>query len=103
MMPIRILAEAEAEIREAILFYEKRQDGLGADLHERIDVAIRAIAETPGRFPEYEGKRVAREFRRVLIDRFPYMVIYELRTDETLIVAVAHTSREPGYWDSRGS
>lgn len=100
-MPIRILADAEAEIREAILYYEQRQKGLGADLYERIEAGIRSLAETPGRFPIYEGKRLIREFRRVLIDRFPYLIIYEKRTNETLIVAFAHTSREPGYWDSR--
>jgi toxin ParE1/3/4 len=102
-MPIRILAEAEAEIREAILHYEERQRGLGADLYERIETGIRSLAETPGRFPIYDGKRLVREFRRVLMDRFPYLIIYEERTEETLIVAFAHTSREPGYWDSRGT
>jgi hypothetical protein len=24
-----------------------------------------------------------------------------VRDDETLVVAVAHTSREPGYWEDR--
>jgi hypothetical protein len=41
--------------------------------------------------------------RRVLVRRFPYFVIYREWSDRLEIVAVAHQSRRPGYWRSRGS
>ena len=39
--------------------------------------------------------------RRVLVARFPYQVVYRLRTTEMVIVAIAHMKRRPGYWKNR--
>jgi hypothetical protein len=41
------------------------------------------------------------ETRRCLLRRFPYGLIYALDQDDILILAVAHTRREPGYWRDR--
>jgi plasmid stabilization system protein ParE len=98
---VRVLAEAEVELRSAVLYYEQRQVGLGEDLYDRVSKAIYAIAGDPLRFPLYEDKQLTREFRRATVERFPYLLVYEVRDDEILIVAVAHSGRQPGYWDDR--
>jgi plasmid stabilization system protein ParE len=98
---VRVLAEAEAELRSAVLYYEERQVGLGEDLYDRVAKGIDAIARDPLRFPLYEGKQLTREFRRAIVERFPYLLVYEVRDDGILIVAVAHSGRQPGYWDHR--
>jgi hypothetical protein len=36
-----------------------------------------------------------------LVKRHPYLVVYALRGDEIIVLAIAHTSREPGYWRER--
>jgi hypothetical protein len=36
-----------------------------------------------------------------LVDRFPYQIVLELRRESVLVLAVAHTSRRPGYWRRR--
>ena len=97
----RVLAEAEAELLSAMLFYEDRREGLGQDFYDRVSDAVMAIGREPLRFPVYEGKSSSRIFRRAPVERFPYIVVYQVRDDETLIVAVAHSSREPGYWEDR--
>jgi len=38
------------------------------------------------------------EVRVKLVHRFPYAVYYRSLAEEILILAVAHTSRQPGYW-----
>ncbi len=43
-----------------------------------------------------------RTIRRFLLRRFPYVIIYEIVSDEIHILAVAHTKRRPGYWKNRG-
>jgi len=98
---LRVLNAAEEELADAVFYYESCVDGLGSDFLTVATQSIAAIRDEPKRFPIYEGKRLLREFRRAKIARFPYLVVYELRQRETLIVAVAHTSREPGYWESR--
>ncbi len=40
--------------------------------------------------------------RRLFMRRFPYRVIDTLAGDQVRILAVAHSSRRPGYWQRRG-
>jgi plasmid stabilization system protein ParE len=84
-----------------MLFYEDRHEGLGQDFYERVSETMAAIGRDPQRYPVYEGKSSSRIFRRAPVDRFPYIVVYQVRDEETLVVAVAHTSQEPGYWEDR--
>lgn len=39
--------------------------------------------------------------RRCLVERFPYGIIYQIRDDKILILAVMHLSRKPDYWKNR--
>jgi toxin ParE1/3/4 len=98
---LRIVGEAENELREAMLYYEKRQQGLGARFLGRVLQTLVSIRRDPQRFPLYEGRHLARPFRRARISRFPYVVVFDLRPDEIVVIAVAHTSRKPGYWRNR--
>jgi len=41
------------------------------------------------------------DVRRCLTRVFPYAILYTIEEDYILIVAVAHFSREPGYWKYR--
>jgi len=41
------------------------------------------------------------DIRRKLIRRFPYGVLYSVKTDAVLIIAIMHCSRRPGYWKDR--
>ena len=39
--------------------------------------------------------------RRLLLLPFPYSLVYYIEGGEVVVVAVAHTSQEPGYWSHR--
>ena len=39
--------------------------------------------------------------RRRLLRRFPYVIVYVELVTEIRILALAHASREPGYWRER--
>ena len=54
------------------------------------------VAASPGMFPRYDD-----EHRFVMLRRFPYSVVYQIQRDQILVVAVAHSSRSPGYWQGR--
>lgn len=41
-------------------------------------------------------------YRRVLMQRFPFSVYYEVANDHIRIMVVAHQHRMPGYWKNRG-
>jgi toxin ParE1/3/4 len=98
--PLRVGESAAAEFADAVRWHDKQRPGLGADLHELVTAALDFIGEHPD-----AGSPVSAvpgfSVRRRLIPRFPYQVIYYARPDEIVIVAIAHTSRRPGYWRKR--
>ncbi len=59
------------------------------------------VSAAPQGFPLVETIAGNSRFRRARIGKFAYDVIFEILPAETLIVAVAHHSREPGYWRNR--
>jgi hypothetical protein len=40
-------------------------------------------------------------FRRCLVPKFPYSIIFSIEPEFILVVAVAHAKRKPGYWHDR--
>ena len=95
-MTVHHLLEAELEVLEAVSFYKERAGDLAADFYAEFKRAREEIAA----FPEFWGP-VGGCYRRKLLGRYPYGIIYRVEGDEILIVALAHTSRRPGYWRGR--
>ena len=99
-MKVILVAAAEDEVLEAAAWYESQQADVGDTLMQELAVILQAIEERPDRFPFIETLR-GRRFRRAMLRRFPYSIIYELFPDEVLVLAFAHTARRPNYWLSR--
>jgi hypothetical protein len=88
--------EAETEFLTAIDWYEKRASGLGADFAVEIHAAIQRAVTLPLAWP-----RIDSDIRRVLVNRFPYGVLYAPDNGSIYILAVMHLRRQPDYWRSR--
>ncbi|MEX2214796.1 MAG: type II toxin-antitoxin system RelE/ParE family toxin [Phycisphaeraceae bacterium] len=88
--------EAREELEEAIAYYEEQCEGLGAALQNEVIAAEHRIELAPERWVAFHPP-----FRRVLLNRFPYSVIYAIQKDYIFIVAVAHHRRQQGYWLDR--
>ena len=88
--------EAIAEGREARLWYRLRSQ----PVEERFRVALRRaigdIREAPGRWPADDDG-----LRQCQVAGFPYRLIYWTDGDYSLVVAIAHSKRRPGYWKER--
>lgn len=48
------------------------------------------------RHPEYYAS-VNDILRRIKINRFPFLVVYEIEKDKVIVVGIRHTSRKPKY------
>jgi plasmid stabilization system protein ParE len=92
----RYLPAAREELIEAAAFYERAAVGLGDDFLDDVERAIETLQEHPR-----IGSPAGRRFRKLHIRRFPFNLIYADRTDEIVIVAVAHQRKRPGYWRRR--
>ncbi|MEA2415245.1 MAG: hypothetical protein QOI58_1902 [Thermoanaerobaculia bacterium] len=99
--PVRPNAAAEAEFREAILWYESRSAGLGDRLWREIQAAIDLITTHPEIGAAVERLRFRERICRIRLSRFPFLLIYREREDHLEVIALAHTSRKPRYWRSR--
>lgn len=96
-MQLAYATEARLELLDILQWHEEQQEGLAADPFDEITKAEELILEQP----EAWGL-VGRGYRRKLIDRYPYGLVYKLDKDKTIqVIAVAHTSRSPGYWKDR--
>ena len=96
MTLVRILPEAEEELRAAAEIYEEQQRGLGRALLVEVRRAYQRIIELPLAARNERG-----EIRVRSIARFPYRVYYRVRGDEIVIIAVGHRRRRSGYWRGR--
>ncbi|MHC4442503.1 MAG: type II toxin-antitoxin system RelE/ParE family toxin [Planctomycetota bacterium] len=95
-MKVEILAAAEAEFAEAISYYNEQCEGLGYEFAAEVKQTIARILQ----FPDAWTKLSVRT-RRCRTKRFPYGLVYQVRGDLVLIVAVMHLKRHPDTWKSR--
>lgn len=97
MIPIILLPEAEEDLTDAAVFYEHERSGLGAEFTLEVEHALERLAGNP-----HAGPEVSDGARKLLLRRFPYLLIYRIRSDRVLVLAVAHQRRNPAYWRGRG-
>lgn len=90
--------EATEEFEAAVDWYEAREISLGLDFAVEIHAAIHRAAAMPDAWTLLSG-----DVRRVLVNRFPYGVMYEQGTMSLLVLAVMHLQRELWYWMTRRS
>lgn len=96
MKRFHLIAEAEAELLDAGVYYEQQQPGLGFRFEREIDALFERIINNPLQFPEIDEGR-----RRALLRPFPYGVFYTVDQDQVTILAVFHLRRNPDVLKSR--
>ena len=95
-MIYEFLPEARAEFEQAVVHYDHCGLGLGDEFADEVEAGIRRILNQPEAWSGYHHGT-----RRCLTQRFPYGVVYQIRPNLILIIAIAHLCREPGYWATR--
>ena len=95
-MTVRFLEVAQRELDETVIHYNGESAGLGNVFLLEAVAAIDRIRRFPAAWHP-----LGNEIRRCRLRRFPYGLIYAQDQGEILILAVAHTHREPGYWRDR--
>jgi plasmid stabilization system protein ParE len=95
-MKISFLDAARSELDDAIDYYEERRSGLGFEFAEEVEQALERI----NHYPE-AWSPLSLRVRRCIVNRFPYSVIYENRSEIIIIVAIQHHNQKPESWRSR--
>ncbi len=99
-MKLRYTLPAVDEAEEIENWLEERSPGDGDKFLDVFDAAMKEIVAQPRRWPRHEISLELvpdREVRRYVLRPFLHMVIYEVKNDFVIALAVMHPSRDPGY------
>lgn len=86
---VLIRAAAEKDLNEAHKWYEGQKTGLGAEFLVSIAEAFTRLEQNPERYV-----LLYKDFRRVLVERFPYRIFYQLRGNDVIVFRVLHHARD---------
>jgi toxin ParE1/3/4 len=96
MTSLRYHSAVKAEVKAAFDYYWDDSQSAALNFNRNLQAAYRKLRKYPRLYPEY-----LHGTRRVLLDRYPYFVVFRELDDAIQIIAVAHAKRRPGYWKTR--
>jgi plasmid stabilization system protein ParE len=88
--------EAETEYRDAFRRYGLSSLPAAVRFERAVEDAIQKITAMPQAYPALD-----RRHRMFKLRKYPYYLVYREEAGSVLIVAVAHTARQQGYWKGR--
>jgi len=95
-MAVVLSESAKTEVRYAAIYYEDEVQGLGKTFLSYVESSIEEIE----RFP-LNSRVIGNDFRRFLVPRFPYGIIYRIDQDNIFVAAIMHLKRKPFYWEQK--
>ena len=97
-MPRRIVLTpaARADLMAALDWYAENAPGMIPHIRAAQRALFGRIAANPMQFPAG-----AKNTRRAIMRRFPYVVVFVATDDAAQIIAFFHTSRDPRQWQRR--
>ncbi len=87
-MLLLVRTGAEADLVSARDWYEQQRLGLGGEFLDEVTRALQELQAAPERPRLYY-----RNFRRVLLRRFPYKIFYQVIGDRIVIFRVLHAKQ----------
>ena len=90
MKPVVLTRDAAAELAQGRRWYDAQVDGLGSEFVAEFRRAAASIGD-------YSAAAVvlARGYRRCMLRRFPYGLVYLEKAEVLLVVALWHSARDP--------
>jgi len=93
---IELHPAAEVEFWEAVDWYDEQSANLGKAFARAFEQVMNAISQRPLSFPLEYGQK-----RKAVVPRFPYLVFFEIHSDNIRVLSVFHTKRNPLEWQKR--
>ena len=87
---------ARAELIEAEDWYELQQSTLGSRFRQEIEAVVGRMTQNPFQFPI-----VFQDVQRARLNKFPYSLFFRAETDDLIVIACFHASRDPVRWQLR--
>jgi plasmid stabilization system protein ParE len=82
--------ETLVDITEIANWYNEKRNGLGNEFLEELELSIKIIKANP-----YKYQIQKKEIRQAILNRFPYLIMFEIEEGEIIIYSVLHSKRNP--------
>lgn len=84
------------ELNDAVEYYNFQLQGLGDRFKDDIKLGLKRISEHSDAW-QYQTSCS----RRFVLNSFPYKIVYTVRNDHIIVLAIANSHRKPDYWINR--
>ena len=88
--------EVTNDIKGSYLWYEEQLQGLGNRFFNELEDSYTAIQNFPDTWANFQYG-----FKRYILNKFPFSILYKVTDEKIVVVAVMHNSRRPNYWLDR--
>ena len=96
MRSLSLTPATRGDIHDAFQWYEGQKPGLGDEFLAALDARLDSIRDAPDQYePIGDG------YRRGIVSRFPYSVVFEANRDRVVVYAVPHHKRDDAGWRRR--
>ena len=96
MISVSYSSWAWEDLRAAVKYYSEQSSTIAVAFLDEIDAALELISESPEIGVPLSGGN-----RRLIIQRFPYVLIYRVEADRAFILAIGHQRQHPHFWKDR--
>jgi len=87
---IRFKEDALADASEIANWYNEKKNGLGLEFLDELELAVKKIKTNPFHYQVQKN-----EIRQILLDKFPYLVMFEIEQNQIIIYSIIHSKRNP--------
>lgn len=95
-MKIIFLKPAQEEYEQAVAYYNEQKKDLGLEFVLELKKSLKRIVEFPQAW-----QKLSQRSRRCRLKKFPYGLVYAVKSDLILILAVMHLKQKPKKWEKR--
>lgn len=88
---------AQQDFEKAFDWYAERSPRAALEFDMEVAATMTRIVAEPERFTRLDGRH-----RYCMVSRFPYLVVFRVREQQVIVVAVAHARRR-AYWKRRST
>ena len=89
-MTIRLHPQAEDDLSDALNYYYTIDESLETKFLNYLESTFDKIAKFTNLYP-YENETI----QKVVVEKFPYIILYEQYDDFIMILAIFNTKRDP--------
>ncbi len=84
--------EAIGDLQIAYDWYEEQKTGLGDTFLDEVERSLNKLKNHP-----FHYGIIKNWIRKIKINKFPFLIIFEISEDSVFVTAIRHTSRRPKY------